>query len=318
LPLLEFSMVRRLPLVLLLVLGAGAALLRADAFDHYTNAILEKAPRAEGVQEIKKLTPDLVLENNRIIPDVASAFLVVQTNDGRLSRVLVQAGRKRLNDEKKTQVDIMVLDRFVTYKAGTEKAVQVQGGNVLLFDGFQFSLDLGQVVPDTLTPDLRYVANDKETFLEPVGNARMWLLTKALPEATPARAAGGAGKFTIGEVFEPKYFAGKFKLYDDGRRSGTLQLDVDDAGDVSGHYFSDKDGERYKVTGKVLAPKHTIQFTVKFLRTEQTFRGWMFTGTGLAITGWAKMQDREAGFYALRVQDEASADKDKEKEKDKE
>lgn len=310
-------MVRRLPLVLLLILGAGSTLLHADAFDLYTNAVLEKAPKADGAQELKKLTPELVLEHNRLIPDVASAFLVVQTNDGRMSRVLIQAGRKRLNDEKKTQVDIMVIDRFATYKAGTEKAVQVQGGNVLLFDGFQFSLDLGQVVPNTLTPDLRYVANDKETYLEPVGNAKMWLLTKALPEATPAKAAAGAGKFTIGEVFEPKYFSGKFKLYDDGRRSGTLELEVDDAGDVAGHYYSDKDGERYKVSGKVLAPKHTIQFTVKFLRTEQVFRGWMFTGTGLAITGWAKMQDREAGFYALRVEDEAPAEKDKDKEKDK-
>jgi len=65
----------------------------------------------------------------------------------------------------------------------------------------------------------------------------------------------------------------------------------------------DKDGERYKVQSKVLMPKHTIQFAVKFPRTEQVFRGWMFTGTGLAITGWSKLQDREAGFYATRVEE---------------
>ena len=77
----------------------------------------------------------------------------------------------------------------------------------------------------------------------------------------------------------------------------------DEEGNVAGHYFSDKDGESYKVAGKVLMPKHTIQFAVKFPRTEQVFRGWMFTGTGLAITGWSKLQDREAGFYATRLED---------------
>jgi hypothetical protein len=231
-------------------------------------------------------------------------MIVVQTNESRLAKVLVQAARKRLNDEKKTQVDILLIDRYATYKAGTEKAVVVQGQNVYLFDGFQFSLDLGQVVPASLSPDLRFTAKDKddksEVFLEPVGNAKMWLLTKPLPEAAPPKKGE---KFVIGDVFEPKFFGGKFKLYDDGRRSGMLDLEVDEEGNVAGHYFSDKDGERYKVSGKVLMPKHTIQFAVKFPRTEQVFRGWMFTGTGLAITGWSKLQDREAGFYATRIEE---------------
>jgi hypothetical protein len=40
---------------------------------------------------------------------------------------------------------------------------------------------------------------------------------------------------------------------------------------------------------------------IKFPKTEQVFRGWMFTGTGAAITGWSKLQDREAGFQAVRL-----------------
>lgn len=292
--------------LLVAVLGwfIAPAAVRADAFDLYTNPILEKVDKAEGVKEIKQLTPEMILDNNRIIPDVASAMIVVQTNEGRLAKVLVQAARKRLNDEKKTQVDILLIERYVTYKAGTERAVAVQGQNVYLFDGFQFSLDLGQVVPPTLSPDLRFVAKEKgdksEIYLEPLGNAKMWLLTKPLPEAAPPKKGE---KFVIGEVFEAKYFGGKYKLYDDGRRSGTLELEVDEEGNVTGHFFSDKDGERYKVAGKVLQPRHTIQFAVKFPRTEQVFRGWMFTGTGLVITGWSKLQDREAGFYATRLEE---------------
>jgi hypothetical protein len=297
-------MCRFLSLLALVAFLAGPLFVQADAFDNYTNALLEKVPNAEQAKEITKLTPEMILENNRTIPDGTSAMIVVQTNEGRLSRLLVQAARKRLNDENKTLVSILLIERFVTYKAGTERAVQASGQNVFLFDGFQFSLDLGQVVPATLTPDLRYVAREKgdkaEVYLEPIGQAKMWLMTKPFAEATPKKSA----KFVIGDVFEPKYFSGKFKLYDDGRRSGVLELAVDEDGDVSGHYFSDKDGERYKVTGKVQMPKHSIQFTVKFPRTEQNFRGWLFTGTGLALTGWSKMQDREAGFYALRMEEE--------------
>ena len=195
----------------------------ADAFDLYINSVLEKVPAAAGAKEIKQLTPEMILDNNRIIPDVAERMLVVQTNEGRLAKVLVQAARKRLNDENKTQVEILLIERYVTYKAGTERAVVVEGKNVYLFDGFQFSLDLGQVVPATLTPDLRFVAKEKgdkekgdksEIHLETVGNAKMWLPTKPLPEAEPPKKGE---KFVIGDVFEAKYFGGKYKLYDDGR-----------------------------------------------------------------------------------------------------
>jgi len=281
------------------------SLARADAFDLYTNPLLEKIkPDVEGVKELKRLTPENILDNSRVLPDSTSALVVVQTNDGRMCKLLVQAARKRLNDENKSLVNILLIEKYVTYKASTERAVQASGQNVMLFDGFLFSLDLGQVVPTNLAPDLRFVAKEskdkEEIYLEPVAGAKLFLLTKPLAEAAPKKTT----KFVIGEVFEPKYFTGKFKLYDDGRRSGTLTLEVDEEGTVSGFYFSDKDGERYKVVGKTGTVKHSIQFSVKLPRTEQNFQGWLFTGTGLAITGWSKMQDREAGFYALRVEDE--------------
>src|SRR5262249_52443629 len=181
----------------------------------YTNTILEKVAQADGVKEVKQLTPDMILENNRVLPEVSSALVVVQTNEGRMSKVMLQAARKRLNDENKTVVSIVLLERYATYRPGTERTVVASGQNVYLFDGFLFSLDLGQVVPNTLSPDLRFVAKEKgdksEVYLEPVGNAKLFLLTKPLPEATKPKAE----KFVIGEGFEPKYFTGKYKLHDD-------------------------------------------------------------------------------------------------------
>ena len=69
---------------------------------------------------------------------------------------------------------------------------------------------------------------------------------------------------------------------------------------VTGSYYSDKDGQKYDVTGKIGTPTHSIEFMVKFPRTEQVFKGMLFTGTGKAIAGTSRMVDREAAFYATR------------------
>jgi hypothetical protein len=106
----------------------------------------------------------------------------------------------------------------------------------------------------------------------------------------------------MGAAFEPRYFTGTYNLYDDGRRSGTLHLKVGAKNKVTGAYYSGKDGTRYKVVGKVGNPPHSIRFTIVFPRTRQEFKGWMFTGNGKAITGSSRLQERDTGFYALRVE----------------
>src|SRR5262249_39127516 len=107
-------------------------------------------------------------------------------------------------------------------------------------------------------------------------------------------------KVVIGENFEPKYWGGTYRIYDDGRREGTLTLKVDDEGNVTGGYYSDKDGQKYDVKGKVGNPAHSITFTMTFTRTEQYFKGLMFTGDGKAMAGSSKTRDRETAFYAVR------------------
>jgi hypothetical protein len=76
---------------------------------------------------------------------------------------------------------------------------------------------------------------------------------------------------------------------------------VDAAGDVLGHYYSDKDGQKYEVSGKAGGPAHRIEFRVTFPRTVQFFQGFMFTGDARAIAGTSRLEDRETGFYAVRV-----------------
>jgi len=80
-------------------------------------------------------------------------------------------------------------------------------------------------------------------------------------------------------------------------------LKVDEEGDVSGYYYSDKDGKKYAVEGQVGKPAHRIRFRITFPQAVQDFQGWMFTGDGRALTGTSRLQERETGFYALRVEE---------------
>src|SRR5262249_54741122 len=152
---------------------------------------------------------------------------VVKTNQGRSTKLLVRPGfSQKLEDGKR--IPILIVERFVTYKEGEERTIAASGQNLSLYPGFRLSLDHGHVVPEHLGGDLRFVVDGEASHTEAVGKAKLHLLTKAMPEATPKKGE----KLVIGATFEPRYFTGKYKLYDDGRRSGVLTLKVDDAGDV--------------------------------------------------------------------------------------
>jgi hypothetical protein len=269
----------------------------AEVFDYYTNPVLARALEAGVTKEVQKLTPAVMVANDRVLPNVTAAFLIVKTNQGRHAKLLVQSARQKVDAER--TVPMLLIDRYVTYKEGEERAIQADGRNLALFPGFRLSLDLGQVVPEELGGDLRFVVEGDKVYAQPLGKARLYVVTKPLPDVPPKKGA----KLVVGDKFETRYFNGKYKLYDDGRRSGTLVLRVQDDGSVEGDYYSDKDGKKYEVRGRVGTPSYSIQFTVKFPRAEQTFQGWMFTGDGQALTGTSRLAEREAGFYARRVEE---------------
>jgi hypothetical protein len=271
--------------------------LRGDAFDEYTNVVLAKVPTAPGVISPRQLTASLMAEHGGVVPGTTGALIVVRTNEGRLSKLLVQPARQQLPD--KSTVPIVLIDRFATYQQGEERTVAIGGNNVRLFDGFQFSLDLGQVVPPSVGGDLRLVGAGGKISVEPVGKAVLYLVTRPLLEASRKRTE----KVPIGSKFEPRYFDGVYKLFDDGRRSGMLHLKVLPQGDVQGSYYSDKDGQKYEVSGKVGNPPQAIEFTITYPRTRQEFTGLMFTGDGRAIAGSSLLQGRKAAFYAVRSEE---------------
>lgn len=292
----------RIPIAVVLM-SLCPSVLRADAFDHYTLPILMKAPEAPGVTEIKELTADLIVRHSQVLPNTESAFVIVYTNDFRWAKLLVSAGRHKIISMPGAEPELMPMlriDRFVTFREGTERSVYATGQGISLFPGFRYHFDLGQVVPERLGGDLIVTEPKPLQFVvKPVGKAKMYLLTKPMPEAAPRKTQ----KLQAGAKFEAAYFNGTFKVFDDGRRSGVLRLKVGADNDVTGTFVSDQNGREYEVRGSVSKPNYKIQLVMTLPQTQQEFTGFMFTGDGKAIAGTSKLQDRETGFYAVRVED---------------
>lgn len=279
------------PLFVLLLLTAP---LRGDAFDLYLNRDLDRLTEGKNVKEVKQLTPGMIVDHDRVLPKVGAAFLIVKTNGDRLAKLLVLAARQKLDAEK--AVPILLIERFVTFKEGEERQVLADGKNLSLYHGFRLSLDHGQIVPAEVGGDLRFVVDGDKVYTESVGKAKLFIVTAHDKSVEPKKGA----KFVMGDRVEPRHFAGTFRLYDDGRRSGKLVLNVEEGGKVTGAYYTDRDGAKYQVSGKVGPLPHAIEFVVKLPRVEHSFKGLLFTGNGKAMAGTSKMTDRESAFYAVR------------------
>ena len=284
---------------LLLTLAAAAAV-RADQFEHYTNPVLAAAVEKKQLKEVERLTSDEAADAGGALNDTSAAFLVVYTNDRRYCRLLVHSARQKFGDK---EVPILLVEKYQTFKEGTDRQIKASGQNVQLYAGSRINLDLGQVVPDSLVGDLQVVAADKDPLgfvVKPLDKAKLYVVKKAVEGVVPKKA----DKLAVGEAFEVRYFAGEYKLSDDGRRSGKLKLEVSEAGDVTGSYYSDKDGQKYEVKGKAGVPvRHAIAFSVKLPAAEQTFTGYLFTGNGKTIAGSSKLSDRESAFTAERIEE---------------
>jgi hypothetical protein len=279
---------------------AAVAVGRAEQFDYYTHPVLSRAASDGTLKEVKELTADQVADYTGALPDSSSAFLVVATNDKRFAKLLVQPARQKVGGDR--QAALLLIDKYVTFKGTTDRSIQASGQNLHLYPGLRLSLDIGQVVPEALGGELTVVAGDKgpDAFvIKPLKDAKLYVVTKPIAGVVPKKAP----KLVVGEAFETRFFAGRYKLHDDGRRTGVLKLDVSDSGEISGTFTSDKDGQEYDVQGKAGTPKHAVTFTIKFPATTQTFTGHMFTGDGKAIAGTTKMLEREAGFYAERIEE---------------
>ncbi|WP_169977876.1 biopolymer transporter ExbD [Tautonia rosea] len=278
----------------------------ADDFDRLEGRTLAAIPSATGAEARDHLTLVDLLALPNVLDGVRSPVVVVVTDQGNPSRVVLSPGywspplpEGSDPDDRPEPVAILILERFATFAAGGGAAPDrlAQGQNVVLFDGFRFDLDSGQVVPEGQGDDLAIVqSDDGMTRLDAVGGASLYVLKEPPEFAEPPPGAPSPGRAIV-----PTDYAGRFRLLADGSQTGTLDLAVNGRA-VSGRLRSDQTGTSYEVVGEVEpGTDPAVRFAIQFPRSRQEYHARLFSEGKAAMAGTVLILDRERPFYALRA-----------------
>jgi hypothetical protein len=280
-----------------LLLATSAAQVRGDEFDRIEGKVLAEVLTSRDATARSSLTVGELEALPNVLRDSRSALLIVRTGQGNLARLLVAPALRRPATGSGPPIPVLALERFDTFESGNSATRLARGKDVLLFVGFDFDLDSGQVVPEGQGGDLRFEDPAQGgPRLVPLGETKLHSLSKPLKPAAVDRSRPSLGRGVL-----PGDFAGRFRLFANGQWSGTLDLKVDPAGAVSGRFRSDLNGTAYPVQGRVAADiPHKVSFTVTYPRTRQDFEGLLWTEGKGAMAGTLTMLDRAYGFFALR------------------
>ncbi|SIO66118.1 hypothetical protein SAMN05444166_7965 [Singulisphaera sp. GP187] len=284
-------------LVLLGLLPADST--RGEEFDRIEGKTLAEIPTSKDVKPQSSLTIGEIDALTNVLRDSRSALLIVRTGQGNLARLLVSPALRKPATGSGPPLSVLTIERFDTFESGNLSTRLARGKEILLFVGFEFDLDSGQVVPEGQGGDLRFepAGPGKEgSRLVALGDAKLYTLSKPLAPAVVDRSRPSLGRSVLSSDF-----AGRFRLFANGQWAGTLDLKVDPAGVVTGRFRSDLNGTSYAVSGQVAADvSHKISFTITYPRTRQDFEGLLWTEGKGALAGTLTMLDRAYGFFAVR------------------
>jgi hypothetical protein len=268
----------------------------ADDFDRLEGPVMQNLAKTPDAKSHDHLTLKDLGNQANILPGIRTPLVLVKTDQGNYARLLVSAGFRKSADEKKELIPILVIDRFDTLDAGPATSRIARGRDTVLFDGFQFDLDTGMVVPEGQGGDIAFTAKGEGgPLLSALKGATLYTLDKSPLKPLAANA------LTPGRAVKPGDFQGLFQLIADGQWSGRLELVVAGDGSVSGRFRSDQTGGSYKVVGE-LAPDapNRITFSVDLPRARLEFDGRLWTDGKGAIAGTVTLLDRAYGFVAIR------------------
>jgi len=284
--------------VLIFLVVSPSVALGVDPFDRITRPVLIEWSRSSDWKPVNgTLSATDLLSADGLGKDLPGSPVIFKTSKGRWTKALLRPARQKLEGDH--SVPILLVEKYATFLDNEERAVSPSGSEIRLFPGFRFSLELGQVVPPEVAADFQLTKDGQSVKLILEKETSLWVPKKPFQAPSPPKPP----KIDATKPFGIHWFAGHFRLHDDGRRSGRLEIEVDKEGNLSGAFFSDLDNKRYELFGKVGMPSHTAQFTVRFPRTEQLFQATLFTGNGSALTGTSRFGERETGFYAIRIDD---------------
>lgn len=274
--------------------AALTATARADQFDAIEGKALAAAMKGPGASAVDRLTIPALGSLPDRLKDARGALLAVRTGKGNVARLLVTpALRKR--EGGGPAIPVFVLERFDTFDAADLSARVAGGRGLMVFPGTEVDLDTGQVVPPGFGGDL-VSPKEGELALAAAEGSRLYTLDR-----TPAPDPTRPPQPTPGRAVVPADFAGRYRLAANGQWSGTLDLTVDDKGEVAGQFRSEAHGASYPVTGQVAtdAP-NKVALAVKFPRSRGDFEGYLWTEGKGAMAGTFRLLEKTYGFYAVR------------------
>jgi hypothetical protein len=233
-------------------------------------------------------------------PRVEHACVVVRTSDGNWAKALVSWGFRKAKprdgkDGKETLVPIAVLERYVTYDRDRGDTTLAHGRNVMLFPGYEFDFDIGQIVPSDAGADLKFTP---ERLLASIGSAKLHPIDgSVLPPAPP-------DKYDPQDHADvrPRDFAGTWRVNADGRWVGTWEIDVDGEGTVSGRYTSEETKASFPIRGRITETeiRHRLRFEVEFAAASQEYDLYLWTTDKSTMAGTTKLINRTFGVVAER------------------
>lgn len=284
-----YYLVTRVLLTSVCLLSVVANRADADVFDDHTSYWLRL-----GVKTQKARTQLSMIDGaqaKQLARSISSPCIVVQTDEDNWGKALVTWGLRKTADGP---IPIMMIERFVTYRGDRENLTRASGKEIMLFPGFGFDFDIGQVVPIGKGDDIQCAAKGT---IKASKKSTFWLLdSSALPEPDDKRPARTTG------VVIPSDFAGKWHVHVDGRWAGRLELQSEGR-KVFGRFVSDDTKSIYEAQGKVAALPHNLKFNVELANANQSFDAFMWTKSKSAMAGIVTMSNRKLGFYAIRIED---------------
>jgi hypothetical protein len=234
-----------------------------------------------------------------------SPVLLVKTDQGNLARVQAAAGAIAKKGNAEEFLSIVALERFATFEAGSFTKRLAKGRDLLLFSGFAFDLDRGQVVPPGQGGDLVLKGEGDALTIEPGEGAALLVITQ--PPDFPANPEGVPSPT---RAILPTDYTGRFFLYADGSASGRLDLTIEEQ-IVTGRFRSEETGATFPVTGSITDdPQPRIRFSIRFPRSTDEYDGLLFSDGKGAIAGTVLQQDRPHAFFAIREGGRISPDGD--------
>jgi len=269
-----------------------------DAFDRQTSYWVRLA--ASKQEPVGSLSSGQAAELKLIGPNVSYACIVVQTDEGNFAKALISWGLRK-GAERPTP--ILIIERFVTFDRDRNDQTLATGKNLMLFPGYQFNFDIGQVVPAGQGADVTFT---EKRLLEVVEGSKLYPLNGSpIPPAEPTAAPNPHDH----EGVLPRDFSGVWKVNADGRWQGRWELDVDDEGRVRGKYVSAETESAYPIRGRVTGEPHRMILDVELAAANLQYEVYLWTTDKNRLAGITTVSDRRFGIYAEREQPAAPAPK---------